>query len=55
MGVIDKSPNIAVLFGIIALATASVLVLQVPEWLNYVFALFWVITGLLGLFVAIRR
>jgi len=54
MSVIKQSPNIALLFGILAIATGLILLVDVPRWVNWIFAVFWFGTGLLGLYVAVR-
>jgi len=52
MKIIKKSSNIAVLFGILAIATAVILIIDMPKIVNYIFAVFWLITGLLGFYSA---
>jgi hypothetical protein len=55
MNTTRQSPNIAILFGLIAILTSIVLVFNLPSWLNYVLAIFWLITGLLGFYVSFKK
>jgi hypothetical protein len=55
MKAIKQSSNIALLFGILSISTAAILVVSSPLWLNWLFAVFWFGTGLLGLYVALRN
>ena len=55
MEIIKKSPNIAILFGILAIATSTILIIDMPKMINYAFAVFWFIIGLLGLYSAIHK
>jgi hypothetical protein len=50
MQTINKSSNIAILFGILATATAVILVVSMPKIINYIFAMFWLVTGLLAFY-----
>jgi hypothetical protein len=52
---IKQSSNIALLFAVLAIVTGIILLISVPKWLNWVFAIFWFGTGLLGLYVAFRN
>jgi len=52
MKTIKKAPWLAVLFGVLAIATAAILVLGAPKIVSYVFAVFWAVTGLLGFYAA---
>jgi hypothetical protein len=54
MDVSKKNPAIAVLFGGIAIGTGALMLVQPPLWLRWVGAIFWFITGILGLFVAVK-
>jgi ABC-type multidrug transport system permease subunit len=55
MKTIKQSPNVALLFGILAIATGIILLVSVPKWLTWIFAIFWFGTGLLGLYVSFRN
>jgi uncharacterized membrane protein len=55
MSTIKKSPNIAVLFGLLAILTAVILVINSPRWLDWVLAVFWAGTGLLGLQQGLKK
>jgi hypothetical protein len=50
MSIIKKSPNIAIFFGIIAISTSLILIFEMPKIINYIFAVFWLVTGLLGVY-----
>jgi hypothetical protein len=50
MVIIKKFPVIAVLFGIFAITTSLLLIFEAPKIINYAFAVFWLITGLLGFY-----
>jgi len=54
MSVIKKSPNIAILFGILAIATAIILIIDAPKIIKYIFAVFWFIIGLLGFYASMK-
>jgi len=54
MSVIKKSPNIAILFGVLAIATAVILIIDVPKIVKYIFAIFWFVIGLLGFYAATK-
>lgn len=54
MKTILQFPYLAILFGLIALLTAFILVFGAPRWADYLVALFWVITGLLGLYQGVK-
>jgi hypothetical protein len=55
MGVISQSPKIAVFFGAAALITSLILIFNVPRAINYLFSVFWLITGLLALYTIKKR
>jgi hypothetical protein len=50
-----QPPKIAFLFGVLAISTGVLLITEVPQWLQWLFALFWFGTGLLGVYVALRN
>lgn len=52
---ITSSPKIALLFGLLAIATSVILAFGALKWINYVFAVFWLVTGLLGFYSAFKR
>jgi len=54
MEVTKKNPTIAIGFGVLAIATAVVLVSTAPRLLELLLAAFWLVTGLLAGFVAIK-
>lgn len=55
MKTLKKSPNIAVLFGLLAIATSVILVVEAPKELDYIFAVLWLVTGLLGFYSIFRK
>lgn len=55
MSVIKNSPNIALFFAVLAIATAAILVFDLPKIVDYVFAVFWFVTGLLAVYSAIKK
>lgn len=55
MKTLKEYPNIAVLFGVLAIVTSVILIVDVPKMVNYIFAILWLITGLLGFYAAAKR
>jgi hypothetical protein len=55
MKTIRQHPHLAYLFGAVALATAVILIVDAPKVVTYLFAIFWFITGLLGLYSGKKR
>lgn len=50
----QKAPPLALLFGILAVATSLVLVFDMSKTVDYTFAVFWLVTGLLGFYAFFR-
>jgi uncharacterized membrane protein len=55
MKTIRQFPNIAVLFGSLAIATSVVLIFETPKIINYSLALFWFVTGLLAFYTTRKK
>jgi hypothetical protein len=55
MKTIRQFPSIALAFGVIGIGTAATLYFSSPRWLNLILAVFWFITGLLGLYQGLRK
>lgn len=54
MSRLNSQPGVAIIFALLAIGTAAVLVLEVSMAAKYTFAIFWGLTGLLALYVALR-
>jgi hypothetical protein len=55
MSTIQQFPGIALFFGVCALATSVVLIIESPKILRLLLALLWLITGLLALYAGTFR
>lgn len=55
MKTIKQFPYLAIAFGVLALVTGVVLVISTPPWLNWILAVFWFGTGLLGIYSGFRK
>jgi hypothetical protein len=55
MDVIKKSPKIAILFGLVAIFTSIILIIDVHPAFSYAFAAFWAVTGVLAFYSIKKR
>jgi hypothetical protein len=55
MKAIKQFPNIAVWFGALAIITSVLLVFPAPRWLQWIMAVFWLGTGILGVYQGLKK
>jgi hypothetical protein len=49
-----KFPYIALFFGLLSFITSYSLVSVIPVWLSWVLAIFWLVTGILGIYQGLK-
>jgi disulfide bond formation protein DsbB len=55
MKTIQQFPGVALFFGAVAVGTAAILVTDTPKIVRILFAVVWLITGVLAFYVSLFR